>query len=308
MIDRSNSKHSSDILKVSNLSFSWKNNHVLKDIEFSCRTGELIAILGINGAGKSTLLKCMNKILKPQTGIVEIESKNINDYSIIELAKSISYVPQSVMTNFSMDVFDVVMLGRRPHISWRISDEDRDKVSKTLQIFDLEDFAFRRFDQLSGGERQRVIIAKAVAQDPKIFLLDEPTSDLDLKSQIEIMKSLRTLVSNSASPKSALVAIHDINIAARFSDRILLLHDGQIISQGTPQEVLTTENIAKVFGVTSEVEIYSPSETREFEAYSPSVRVIVKDEIPDDTSLSEKSKSKFDADRSKSEEDPIKAE
>ena len=126
--------------------------------------------------------------------------------------------------------------------------------------------------------------------------------------KIEIMKSLRTLVSNSASPKSALVAIHDINIAARFSDRILLLHDGQIISQGTPQEVLTTENIAKVFGVTSEVEIYSPSETREVEAYSPSVRVIVKDEIPDDTSLSEKSKSKFDADLSKSEEDPIKGE
>jgi len=270
LIDRSNSKHSSDILKVSNLSFSWKNNHVLKDIEFSCRTGELIAILGINGAGKSTLLKCMNKILKPQTGIVEIESKNINDYSIIELAKSISYVPQSVMTNFSMDVFDVVMLGRRPHISWRISDEDRDKVSKTLQIFDLEDFAFRRFDQLSGGERQRVIVAKAVAQNPSLFLFDEPTSDLDLRNQIEVMKRIRELIDMKNEKISALVAVHDINLACRFADRILLLHEGKIKAFDTPESVLNEQNIAEVFGVTCTI----LSATDE----SP-MRVLVGDEI-----------------------------
>ena len=270
MIDTSNSKHSSDILKVSNLSFSWKNNHVLKDIDFSCRTGELIAILGVNGAGKSTLLKCMNKILKPQTGIVEIDSKNINDYSIIELAKSISYVPQSVMTNFSMDVFDVVMLGRRPHISWRISDEDRDKVSKTLQIFDLEDFAFRRFDQLSGGERQRVIVAKAVAQNPSLFLFDEPTSDLDLKNQIEVMKRIRELIEMKNEKISALVAVHDINLACRFADRILLLHEGKIKAFDTPESVLNEQNIAEVFGVTCTI----LSATDE----SP-MRVLVGDEI-----------------------------
>ncbi len=298
----------SSILQATEISFSWGENHVLKGLDLDIGENELISILGVNGAGKSTLLKCLNRILTPQSGKIQVLSKDVSSLSLLQLSTLMSYVPQSVRSSFSMDVFDVVLLGRRPHISWRINENDREKVSQTLRTLNLENFAFRRFDQLSGGERQRVIIAKAVAQDPKIFLLDEPTSDLDLKSQIEIMKSLRTLVSNSASPKSALVAIHDINIAARFSDRILLLHDGQIISQGTPQEVLTTENIAKVFGVTSEVEIFSPSETREFEAYSPSVRVIVKDEIPDDTSLSEKSKSKFDADRSKSEEDPIKAE
>tara|TARA_B100000700_G_scaffold116428_1_gene131012 strand:- start:2027 stop:2926 length:900 start_codon:yes stop_codon:yes gene_type:complete len=298
----------SSILQATEISFSWGENHVLKGLDLDIGENELISILGVNGAGKSTLLKCLNRILTPQSGKIQVLSKDVSSLSLLQLSTLMSYVPQSVRSSFSMDVFDVVLLGRRPHISWRINENDREKVSQTLRTLNLENFAFRRFDQLSGGERQRVIIAKAVAQDPKIFLLDEPTSDLDLKSQIEIMKSLRTLVSNSASPKSALVAIHDINIAARFSDRILLLHDGQIISQGTPQEVLTTENIAKVFGVTSEVEIYSPSETREVEAYSPSVRVIVKDEIPDDTSLSEKSKSKFDADRSKSEEDPIKAE
>jgi len=249
-MDRDKSRHMSDVLKVSNLSFSWSDNPVLKNIEFSCKWGELIAILGVNGAGKSTLLKCMNKILQPQTGNIEVESKNIDDYSIIELSKSISYVPQSVMTNFSMDVFDVVLLGRRPHISWRISDEDRDKVSKTLQLFDLEDFAFRRFDRLSGGERQRVIVAKAVAQNPSLFLFDEPTSDLDLKNQIEVMKRIRDLVDDKNERKSALVAVHDINLACRFADRILLLHEGKVKAFDTPESVLNEQNIAEVFGVT----------------------------------------------------------
>ena len=260
----------SNVLRVSNLSFSWSDNPVLKNIEFSCKWGELIAILGINGAGKSTLLKCMNKILQPQTGNIEIECKNIDDFSILELSKSISYVPQSVMTNFSMDVFDVVLLGRRPHISWRISDEDRDKVSKTLQLFDLEDFAFRRFDRLSGGERQRVIVAKAVAQNPSLFLFDEPTSDLDLRNQIEVMKRIRDLIDDKNERKSALVAVHDINLACRFADRILLLHEGKVKAFDTPESVLNEENIAEVFGVTSTI----LSATDE----SP-MRVLVGDEI-----------------------------
>lgn len=270
MRDRDKSRNMSDVLKVSNLSFSWSDNPVLENIEFSCKWGELIAILGVNGAGKSTLLKCMNKILQPQTGNIEVESKNIDDFSIIELSKSISYVPQSVMTNFSMDVFDVVLLGRRPHISWRISDEDRDKVSKTLQLFDLEDFAFRRFDRLSGGERQRVIIAKAVAQNPSLFLFDEPTSDLDLRNQIEVMKRIRDLVDDKNERKSALVAVHDINLACRFADRILLLHEGKVKAFDTPESVLNEKNIAEVFGVTCTI----LSATDE----SP-MRVLVGDEI-----------------------------
>ena len=272
----------SSILDATEISFSWGDNHVLKGLDLEIGENELVSILGVNGAGKSTLLKCLNRILTPQSGKIQVSSKDVGDLTLLELSKLMSYVPQSVRSSFSMDVFDVVLLGRRPHISWRISDDDRDKVSETLRILNLEDFAFRRFDQLSGGERQRVIIAKAVAQDPKIFLLDEPTSDLDLKNQIEIMKSLRKLISDPESPKSALIAIHDINIAARFSDRILLLHDGKIISQGTPEEVLNPYNIAKVFGVTSKVEVYSPS-----------VRVIIEDEISDDNSEPEESRDKF---------------
>ena len=259
-----------NLLEVQNLSFSYGDNHVLKEIELSIPENELVSILGINGAGKSTLIKCLNKIITPQTAEIKIQSMDLNELDLVEISKLISYVPQSVRSSFSMDVFDVVLLGRRPYINWRIGENDRRVVSDTLRFLNLEDFAFRKFNQLSGGERQRIIIAKAIAQEPKLFLLDEPTSDLDLKNQIQVMKKLKSLVSDTDSPKSALIAIHDINIAARFSDRIILLSDGKIVADGTPSEVLTSENIAEVFDVTSEISQPSVDEP---------LRVFVKDEI-----------------------------
>jgi len=240
-------------LSVNELNFSWGTNHVLKDISFSVGKNEIVSLLGTNGAGKSTLIKCLNRILSPQSGQIEIKDYDITNIDLIELSKLMSYVPQSVRASFSMDVFDVVLLGRRPHITWRISPEDREKVSETIRYLGLEDFSFRKFDEISGGERQRVIIAKAVAQDPDLYLFDEPTSDLDLKNQIQIMKKIKDLVSVNNSEKSALIAIHDINIAARFSDKIILLYEGRIKAYGTPEEVLTQQNIAEVFGVSCEL-------------------------------------------------------
>ena len=234
--------------------------------------------MGVNGAGKSTLIKCLNSILKPKEGTIKIianvdeSTYNLVDVSsldLVALSRVMSYVPQSVRTSFSMDVFDVVLLGRKPHIKWRISDDDRSKVSETLRSLNLEDFAFRKFDRISGGERQRVIIAKAIAQDPNLFLFDEPTSDLDLKNQIQIMKCIKKLIKDSESPKSALIAIHDINIAARYSDKILLLDNGSIRAFGPPKEVLTEQNIADVFSVKSSVELTD-------EGY---IRVVIYDEI-----------------------------
>ena len=260
-----------NLLEVRNLSFSYSENRVLEEIDLSIPENELVSVLGINGAGKSTLLKCLNRIITPQTAEIKLKSKDVQELDLVEISKLISYVPQSVRSSFSMDVFDVVLLGRRPYINWRIGERDREVVSETLRFLNLEDFAFRKFNKLSGGERQRIIIAKAIAQEPQLFLLDEPTSDLDLKNQIQVMKKLKSLVSDSESSKSALVAIHDINIAARFSDRIILLSDGKIVADGTPIEVLTSENIAKVFGVTSEISL----PTSVFEP----VRVFVKDEI-----------------------------
>ena len=172
------------LLKIEGLSFNWGSNQILDDINLEIGGNEFVAVLGVNGAGKSTLLKCVNRILTPSNGRVRISGKDIQDMSLMSLSKATSYVPQSIQNNFSMNVFDIVMLGRRPHIAWRISENDRERVSETLRFLGLEDFAFRNFDMLSGGERQRAIIAKAVVQDPRLFLLDEPTSDLDIRYQV----------------------------------------------------------------------------------------------------------------------------
>ena len=258
-----------NIITVKNLWFGYPKNEVLKGIDLTLHDNELVCLLGVNGAGKSTLLKCILGILKHQSGTISYgnvaqainvgdgntssESISSEDLDPMQMARYMSYVPQSVKSSFSIDVYDTIMLGRRPYIGWSISELDREIVSKTIEFLNLEDFAFRKFNQLSGGERQRVIIGKAIAQSPRVFVLDEPTSDLDLKNQIQVMKKLKILVSDENSPKAALVAIHDINMAARFADRILLMSDGEIIAGGTPRDVLTPENIQKVFGVTSEL-------------------------------------------------------
>ena len=258
-----------NIITVKNLRFGYPKNEVLKGIDLTLHDNELVCLLGVNGAGKSTLLKCILGILKHQSGTISYgnvaqainvgdgntssESISSEDLDPMQMARYMSYVPQSVKSSFSIDVYDTIMLGRRPYIGWSISELDREIVSKTIEFLNLEDFAFRKFNQLSGGERQRVIIGKAIAQSPRVFVLDEPTSDLDLKNQIQVMKKLKILVSDENSPKGALVAIHDINMAARFADRILLMSDGEIIAGGTPRNVLTPENIQKVFGVTSDV-------------------------------------------------------
>lgn len=240
-----------ELLKVEGLKFSWGDNLVIDSADFVVEENELVSILGKNGAGKSTLMKCLNKILKPDQGKIMIHGEDITQLDLLATSKKMSYVPQSITSSFSMDVFDVVLLGRRPYITWSVSETERDIVSKTISKMGLSDLAFRRFDRLSGGEKQRVVIAKAVAQEPNLFLFDEPTSDLDLKNQIEVMKELRKIVSEEKG-KAAVIAIHDINIASRFSDRIMLLHEGKIISNGKPSDVLTPENIELVFEVTSE--------------------------------------------------------
>ena len=241
------------LVRVRGLKFSWGDKVVLEDISFTIDSGQIVAILGKNGAGKTTLIKCLNRVQKPQEGRIEICSSEVSEQSLIELSKSVSYVPQYVRTSFPMDVFDVLLLGRRPHISWRTSPEDLEAVSDTLRRFGLEDLAFRRFDRLSGGERQRVVIAKAVVQNPRVYLLDEPTSDLDLQHQLMIMEAITETIRGDGGRKSAIFAIHDINMAARFSERVILLHEGRILADGPPEEVITKRNIAEVFGVSSEI-------------------------------------------------------
>ena len=237
------------VLSVRDLCFSWPGRDVLSNMSFKIKPKQIVSILGVNGAGKTTLLKCINRILKPTHGSINLQSNDVGEMSMIDIAKHVAYVPQSVSTSFPMNVYDVVLLGRRPHLQWFVGDEDRQKVSDSLVFLELEDFAFRRYDRLSGGERQRVVLAKAFAQEPDLYLLDEPTSDLDLRHQITTMEKIQDVVKNSERNSSALIAIHDIDIAARFSDQILLIHNGKIHAFGPPQEVLTPEIIAEVFSV-----------------------------------------------------------
>lgn len=242
-----------NILEVKDLSFAYKDKKILDNLSFSVQPNQFVAVLGINGAGKSTLIKCLNKIINFDSGTVKVCNKTLSDTSIVELSKMVSYVPQSVSTGFSMDVYDVILLGRRPYIGWRIGKNDRDIVQSVITRLGLDDFIFRKFHTLSGGEQQRVIIAKAIVQDPTLYLFDEPTSNLDLSSQFEILYEIKNLVLNKEKKCSALVAMHDINLAAKFADKIIIIDENTIYCYDTPYTALNRETISKVYGVVVDV-------------------------------------------------------
>ena len=244
-----------NLVEVSNLSFSYGENNVLDDISFSVEPNCLVAVLGINGTGKSTLIKCLNKINKIDSGRVKICGDSIDQLSINELAKLVAYVPQKVATSFPIDVYDVILLGRRPYINWNVSESDRKIVSSVIKKLSLEDFAFRKFHNLSGGEQQKAIVAKAIVQQPRVYLFDEPTSNLDLFNQYEILKQIKELVNHNGNPCSAIVAMHDINLASRFADKIMILHESKIFCYDEPRIVLNSDIISKVYRVDAEVSI-----------------------------------------------------
>ena len=238
-------------LKVKDVTFSYGSVPVLKDVFMAVGTTEMLGVLGPNGAGKSTLLKCIDRILSPQKGCISLDGLDITKMSQIELAKKIGYIPQSLSHVFSATVFDTVLLGRRPHLNWRTSEKDTEAVLETLQMLHIEDLAMRDINELSGGQRQKVFIARALTQEPDLLLLDEPTSNLDIRHQLEVMHTIKSIVRKKGI--SAILAIHDLNLAARYADRIIMMHNGTIFSDGDPTYVLTRDNIKWVYGVDAEV-------------------------------------------------------
>ncbi|HOV52216.1 MAG TPA: ABC transporter ATP-binding protein, partial [Methanothrix sp.] len=164
-----------------------------------------------------------------------------------EIARRLGYVPQSSSTPLATTVFDTVLMGRRPHISWRVSDADLEKVADTLELLNLQGLAMRDFSQLSGGQKQKVLIARALAQEPSVLLLDEPTSNLDMKHQLDVMETISALVKEKGI--SAVMAIHDLNLAARFSDTLVMLKKGVVYAAGAPNDLLSEKNISEVYGV-----------------------------------------------------------
>ena len=234
-------------LEVSNLSFSYNNYSFLEEISFSLKKDEILSIVGPNGSGKTTILKCINKILNLKHGTLCMEGKNIKNLSLKEISKHISFVPQNFSSAFTLSVFEMVLLGRKPYIKWIVNSNDEAIVMKTLEMMGLSNLSFRFFSELSGGEKQKVLIAKALVQEPDIILLDEPTSNLDLKHQFQIMKLLKEIIKERNI--SAVMAIHDLNLALRFSDKTIMLKDGLVYSFGDTNKVLNEKNVKEVFGI-----------------------------------------------------------
>lgn len=236
------------MLEVKNLSFSYKTRAVLENFSFKVNESELTFILGPNGSGKTTLLKCILGILKPK-GAVVVENRNLFEISRKERAKNLAYVPQRSDTGF-LTVFDTILLGRKPYMGFSPSEEDYRIVEKVMSILALKDFETRRLFELSGGELQKVMIARALAQEPKILLLDEPTNNLDIRNQVEIMNLLRRIAKEN---KIAVISTtHDLNLAAIYADRILMVKDGRVYASGG-KEILNRENIKAVYGIDADV-------------------------------------------------------
>lgn len=240
------------ILEVNGVEFQYRSKEVLRDIKFNLKKNEILSILGPNGVGKTTLLKCMNAILKPKKGTILIEEENILKLEQIEIARRLGYVPQRCEPA-RLTAFDAVLLGRMPHMKWSITPGDVMVVESTIKKLHLEDMALRYIDELSGGELQKIGIARAIAQNPKLLLLDEPTSSLDLRNQLEILDTVREVVRKENV--SAIMTMHDLNLAFRYSDKFLFLKSGTIYAAGSMDEI-TPDMIREVYGVPVTIQNY----------------------------------------------------
>lgn len=218
---------------------------VLEDLGFTVGAGEILAILGPNGVGKTTLLRCINAMIRPKTGSVMVEGADVFDMSVGQIARRLGYVAQRNEAG-RMTTFDAVLLGRKPHMGWKVGHEDLHKVSAALHQLGLEHLAMREIDRMSGGELQKVCIARAIVQEPRVLLLDEPTSSLDLKNQLEILGTIRRVVKEHQL--AAVMTMHDLNLALRFVDRFLFIREGRVFASGRPDEI-SAEMVAAVYGV-----------------------------------------------------------
>ncbi|OEU51483.1 MAG: iron ABC transporter ATP-binding protein [Desulfuromonadales bacterium C00003096] len=234
-------------LKVKNVEFGYNSTLVLEGISMDLDRSEIIGIVGPNGAGKSTLIRCIDRILTPGGGTILLDETDISTLSRMEIARKMGYVPQTTTRVFPATVFDTVLMGRRPHLGWKSSEEDVDKVLEILELLGIMEFAMRDFNEISGGQQQKVLIARALAQEADILLLDEPTSNLDIRHQLEVMEIMTNIVHKKGI--SAVMAIHDLNLASRYTSRILMMNGGRIFAAGDPESVLTTENIRRAYGV-----------------------------------------------------------
>jgi len=232
-------------IRIENISFAYRKVNVLTGLNLDFHQGRFTAIIGPNGSGKSTLLKCINGILKPQCGTLFFDGKHHNLFTRKELARLMAYVPQQEQQVFSSTVYETILLGRKPYISWAPSSKDYQIVNRVIKDLDLDNIALEYINELSGGQRQRVFIGRALAQQPQILLLDEPTANLDLKHQLEVLQLLKGLCNRNIM---VIIAIHDLNLAAKYCDDLIMLNNGQLFASGD-RSVLNQDNIKQLYGV-----------------------------------------------------------
>ena len=235
------------LVKVDKLSGGYHKTVVIKDVSFDIKKGDFLGIIGPNGSGKSTLLRLMSRALRPYAGSIALEGKNIEGMDLKEFCRKVAFVPQDTLINFSFSVEEIVLMGRIPHLK-RMQFEGKVDFSIAERALCLTDTLYikgKAIDELSAGERQRVIIAKALAQEPILLFLDEPTSHLDIGHQVQILNLLKKL--NKEQDLTVVMVMHDLNLASEYCNRIILLNEGRISKDGTPEEVLTYQNIETVY-------------------------------------------------------------
>ena len=242
------------ILDVRGLSFAYPGGpDVLEEVSFSARTGRLLAVLGPNGSGKTTLLKCLLRLLRPRAGRVVLDARPLGDYSASALARLTAYVPQTPAAAFAFSVRQIVMLGRTPHqgaLGFE-GETDRRVAAAAMEMTGVTGFADRTLEELSGGEAQCVMIARALAQQPRLLLLDEPTSHLDVRNQLAIYRMMVRLAHEW--PMAVVCVSHDVNLAGRFADELLLMRAGRVVACGPPGEVVRADVLGRTYDV--EVEL-----------------------------------------------------
>lgn len=240
------------IIHAQDVSFEYGSREAVRDVTLSLRKGETVSIVGPNGAGKTTLIKCLASIYSVSQGAIYLNGKAVGGYTPKELAREVGYVAQSSGTAFPFTVLELVLLGRNPHVRWGVKDKDLEVVEAILADLRLLPMADRHVDELSGGERQKVFLARALAQEPQALLLDEPISALDIRHQLEVLGKVRELARRDGT--LVIMILHDLELAARYSDRVILMRDGSVYAAGEPGEVLTERHIAEVYGVEVQVE------------------------------------------------------
>jgi len=236
------------MIDLHSVSFRYRQDWVLREISFQIRKGEFVGVIGPNGSGKSTLLKTLCRLLSPQTGEILLDLVPLKEMSQREIARKIAVVPQEAYSLFPFRVIEMVLMGRSPYLGRLMFEGARDLeiAKKAMEWTETLPIGERYVDEISGGERKRVFIARALVQEPEVILLDEPTANLDIHHQVDFLELILNL--NREKGLTIAMASHDLNIASEYCDRLILVQGGKVYKMGTPREVITRENIEKVYG------------------------------------------------------------